>query len=233
VSGNENIVRILVDNGSDIKRESGQYGNALNAAAFKVHAKLVWLFLDEYRANHDLADSQGRSALHLAARGGHAEIVDCLLNIGLDPNVVDKKGDSAIHYAASGASKKVIWRILQASYQDARDNFSWSPRHWACRSGDSEIVELLVEQGIKSTVVVTFEPPGIWTPHSIAMFHQNRQLSVKGNSSIHLFEPQVIPSKATECSGDTIQSHSTQGPSFIHAQKHSDFSCNGCVHVSS
>ncbi|EJD49475.1 ankyrin, partial [Auricularia subglabra TFB-10046 SS5] len=45
-------------------------------------------------------DEDGQTALHIAARWGHANAVTFLLEKGVDPNAVDKCGKTPLHAAA-------------------------------------------------------------------------------------------------------------------------------------
>lgn len=44
-------------------------------------------------------DEEGRSLLHWAVDGGHAALVDCLLERGADVGVRDSEGDTPLDYA--------------------------------------------------------------------------------------------------------------------------------------
>lgn len=63
----------------------------------------------------DLSRSNGKNALHLAARQGHVDIVKALLN--KDPQLArrtDKKGQTALHMAVKGQSCDVVKLLLEA-----------------------------------------------------------------------------------------------------------------------
>ena len=46
-----------------------------------------------------IRDGQGRTALHIAARRGHATIVQLLLDGGFDPSAGDIEGRTPVHMA--------------------------------------------------------------------------------------------------------------------------------------
>jgi uncharacterized protein len=69
---------------------SGPDEQALEAQAVKVVS-----FLLDAGAHIDDRDARGRTALMIAAEGGHAEIADVLLARGADPSLTDKAGKRA------------------------------------------------------------------------------------------------------------------------------------------
>lgn len=63
----------------------------------------------------EVAQNNGKNALHLAARQGHLEIVKALLD--RDPQLAqrtDKKGETALQMAVKGVSCQVVRLLLEA-----------------------------------------------------------------------------------------------------------------------
>ena len=232
--GSKETVELLLANGADISMQGGHYGNALNAAAFKGHETLLQQFIGNHLVDRNVADGQGRTALHLAARGGHLQAVDYLLDLGLDRNARDKKGETALHYAASGASTEVVRRLLDVLQLGGfAQNTNWTPLHWACRTGDSEVIKLLSSKEVKSGVVITTDPPSLWTPLSIALFHRNRKLVSEQGKLLYkdnalqdtVFGP---PESETNMSSPQL---TKEIASHLQAEQHGGFYCDGCFHV--
>lgn len=61
---------------------------------------------------HAVEDYSGRSALHKAAFWGHTDVVEYLLELGLDANVKDFNGDTPLHDAARFAHEGVVRSLL-------------------------------------------------------------------------------------------------------------------------
>lgn len=80
-----------------------------------------------------------RTALHLAARNGHTEVVADLLKSGADVNATDHDGMTALHRAAANgntrAAGELIWAHahvdakLQVTYHRDLTCVSWSCNH--------------------------------------------------------------------------------------------------------
>ncbi|XP_064939200.1 uncharacterized protein LOC135650192 isoform X2 [Musa acuminata AAA Group] len=76
-------------------------------------------------------DSQGRTALHMAAANGHLEIVEYLIQNGAD------------------ASMKQDLNALNSEKN--------SPLHWACLNGHIEVVKLLIQGGASVSLLNSHE----------------------------------------------------------------------------
>lgn len=61
---------------------------------------------------HAVEDYSGRSALHKAAFWGHTDVVEYLLELGLDVNARDFHGDTPLHDAARFAHEGVVRALL-------------------------------------------------------------------------------------------------------------------------
>ncbi|XP_039544122.1 ankycorbin isoform X3 [Pimephales promelas] len=91
-------------------------------------------------------DSEGKSALHVAATQGQAECLAVILTYGADVSLQDASGFTALHLAAKNNHPECAKKLLQAKcVVDAPDSSGKMALHHAAASGNSAIVQLLCE----------------------------------------------------------------------------------------
>ncbi len=111
-AGNWRLARFLLERGARPEPVDGQPA-LLAAAGGEDDDPAGVLLLLKLKAKVDARNGAGRSALHEAARAGHAEIVDALLAGGATPAVADAGGCSPLHEAARGGHLDVLDRLLE------------------------------------------------------------------------------------------------------------------------
>jgi ankyrin repeat protein len=224
--GHVEVVKLLLNHGADpeaatAKGSARRLISLLHTSAYGGSLEVIRLWLDQFRFDYNSVDEKGKNAAHFAAQGGHTKILGYLLDLGIDPNARDVKGYDILHYAAMSGSLDTVQRALSAcgNYESMT---GWSPLHWAYRTADLPVVDLLVTSGVTNLVVATYQPLGQWTPSSIAIFHQNSKLTSE---------------TLEDSKGDKIQ-HSTRpdftdvDTSLVRGVKHGGFFCNECLLVS-
>eukprot|EP00927_Polykrikos_kofoidii_P029710 TRINITY_DN25648_c0_g1_i1.p1 TRINITY_DN25648_c0_g1~~TRINITY_DN25648_c0_g1_i1.p1 ORF type:complete len:197 (-),score=39.35 TRINITY_DN25648_c0_g1_i1:146-736(-) len=101
---------------------------------------------------HIAAD--GSSPLAIAARGGHADVVELLLLRRASTDIHTDEGSSVLMHAVSGASSVAVRLILQAQANPSEQNEDGiTPLMLAAESGSLEVARLLVEAGADPHVV--------------------------------------------------------------------------------
>ncbi|KAL4203682.1 hypothetical protein AMTRI_Chr01g105130 [Amborella trichopoda] len=89
----------------------------------------------------DLKDSQGRTALHMAAANGHLEVVDYLIRNGADPNASNMENNTPLHYACLNGHTQVVTKLtLAGANVAALNSHEKSPVDEALSRGKMEVV---------------------------------------------------------------------------------------------
>ncbi|KNC54656.1 ankyrin repeat domain-containing protein [Thecamonas trahens ATCC 50062] len=104
--------------------------------------QLVMAFLDR-------KDASGMTALMIAARRGHIEVVHTLLQAGASVNTTGPDGRSALHMAVESGHPAVIELLIRAGAPiSPTEQHEWStPLHLAAAAGAADTVYLLCRAG--------------------------------------------------------------------------------------
>ncbi|XP_066155540.1 serine/threonine-protein phosphatase 6 regulatory ankyrin repeat subunit B-like [Euwallacea fornicatus] len=95
----------------------------------------------------NMRDERSNTALHLAARNGHKEIVLFLLDHGAK-HLFNEDGFAPLHLACSAGQVEIVHCLLiRNADANISDEYRLTPLHLACASGRNEIVILLIEYG--------------------------------------------------------------------------------------
>jgi ankyrin repeat protein len=213
-NGHAEVLELLLNSHADVNAPIDLYGSVLNLLAFEGHTDIFRTAHLRYHADVRLKDPYGRTALHLAARGGHIDTFQHVMSLGLEPLAEDANGDSLIRYASSSGSLEILNAVLDTGLKYLSRSGQWSPLHWACRTGKHEVVERLVNEGLRSKYVHVSHPEGQWSPISVAIFHGNEEMLRKLPASCR---------SLLDLENDVVQSH---------GKRHENFYCDGCFHVS-
>ncbi|KAJ4286524.1 hypothetical protein N0V90_013224 [Kalmusia sp. IMI 367209] len=212
--GHLEVVKLLLAAGSDVDCRNHLYGSFLNLLAFKGYTDLLRLAYEQYNANLHVVDFHGRTLLQLAARGGHFDTFQYLISLDVDSITNDASGGGLLRYASSGGSIQILDAVLSIKSEPSSIRNHWSPLHWACRAGNCEVVERLIQEGVQGDCVPVLQPEGQWSPASIAIFHGNKEMLEKLSAT---------------CKSLLIDESDATKP---HGERHGGAWCNGCLHSS-
>ncbi|MBS1987730.1 ankyrin repeat domain-containing protein [Candidatus Dependentiae bacterium] len=85
------------------------------------------------------------TAIHKAALIGHEEILQALLNAGVDKNVLDSDGATPLHCAVKNGHLMTLQILLAAGAKtEIHDNEGWTPLHYALLNNDAAAAEELL-----------------------------------------------------------------------------------------
>jgi ankyrin repeat protein len=151
------MVRYLVDEAKvPINKLGGELAYPIIRAAYMTRTRHVTgikmlKFLIRRKAQVNVADSQGRRAVHFACTAQYDDGIKALADAGADIDVGDKFGRKPIHFAASAPYKNCVEFLLDkfndAYNVDVKDHNNWTPLLWAARSGDQDVIAKLIARG--------------------------------------------------------------------------------------
>ena len=145
-SGDLDLIRLLLERGTNANSCGHYYGCALQAAARFGHLKCVQFLLDT-NANVNLIAGSHGTPLQAVIIGKDQEVVAELIAHGADPNNVGD-GTPALHLAVQAGDLDLIDLLLLSGADIDMGNSKHSPAFvTACFNGALGIVELLLTRG--------------------------------------------------------------------------------------
>lgn len=144
-AGHAEIVGMLLDQGADATiRHLGWH--PLWFAAFNGRTEAVVLLLSRGTAPDTKVDSGGRTALMIAAGGGHTETVKALLDHGANINATTDDGRTALMDASGQGKPEVLRALLDRNPDISAQARGGRTAMWsAIARGSADVVQLLIE----------------------------------------------------------------------------------------
>lgn len=139
----EDIIHVLLEKGAHVEAEDDEGDTALILAIRKGYMNIVSQFLD----TKPVIVSRVTSALHVAAEGGHVEIVCRLLEEGNNIEVRDAHGRTALHVAALNGSEEVLRLLLEQDVDiNATCHQAKTALHYAAFSESEGPIKMLIDK---------------------------------------------------------------------------------------
>ncbi|XP_053405460.1 death-associated protein kinase 1-like isoform X2 [Mercenaria mercenaria] len=99
------------------------------------------------------ANRHGETAVHMAASGGHTEVIKFLNSKGVDIGALDKQGDSAVYWAARQGHVEVIKYLLDEGVAlNSQNKSGETAAHVAARYGHMQVIDYLASSGVDLNV---------------------------------------------------------------------------------
>ena len=148
------VVKLLLDQGSNVDSESHYRGTPLHVAAEKGHAAVVELLLDQ-GANINLATKyNGFTPLHTAALYLNQEVVDLLLKRGAEINSMNHIEATPLHLAARFQRSGAVINLLvdKGAQINSLNHHGKTPMFFATNNGNENACKQLLEAGARTDI---------------------------------------------------------------------------------
>jgi ankyrin repeat protein len=168
--GNVEIVKLLIEKGSDINKLCVNDYHALFVLN-KNGVEIAKLFI-ERGLDINMTSKDGSTPLHACAQVGNAELIKYYLAVGANINATDNRGNLPIHKLAFQATP--VAKVLLENGQDvnAKNNKGQTALHRAAGFGDIELIQYLIS---KSADVNVTDKDGV-TPLYFAVKNNRREV---------------------------------------------------------
>ena len=146
-------IELLLDMGADPNTRDHEGIMVLHEAAQIEDERLMRRLLGDERVDISATTVSGKTALHCAAGGGHAEIVRMLLDVGVGIDATFVGGYTALHLAAWWGREDVVRLLVEAGANvNAKSDEKTTARYFAAAAKHESIHKLLLEHGAEKGV---------------------------------------------------------------------------------
>ncbi len=142
--GHSHIISYLISNGADINSRSGYDTLTPLLIAVKQDKRTITRMLLQSGANKNMADDEGKTALHYGVELKNADIVNILLDFRVDINAVSKKRVTPLHIAADKGYMPIVKALVDAGAKiNAVDDNGHSPLDRARMGNHKDVLDFL------------------------------------------------------------------------------------------
>jgi ankyrin repeat protein len=153
-NGSLNGVKLLIEQGVNLKFDHGTVVVPLMTAAIRGHTGITALLLESGASVHE-TNSEGSTALHCAAIGGNSNLIRLLCERGATVDAQTSSGNTALHNAASGGFHDIVDLLCErGATVDMKDMLHATPLHYAAgkdedeaTDGHRQVFSILCERG--------------------------------------------------------------------------------------
>ncbi|KAH9810392.1 ankyrin repeat-containing domain protein [Melampsora americana] len=113
--GDVEMCRMLIEEyhvESDAVSRDPENNTVIHIAASRGSTEIITLYHSHYPFVLDWANSEGMTALHVAAQKGHESTISLLLDLHADVELTDNEGNTSLHYAAGWGHLKIVLLLI-------------------------------------------------------------------------------------------------------------------------
>ncbi|KAG6551648.1 hypothetical protein Mapa_006734 [Marchantia paleacea] len=156
MSGQKAVVIMLLEHNPDLRIVNHRGLTCLHHAVSEGHLEVSHIVVKACPQIVNVKTKVGHTALMLACEKGFKEIVSMLLEYEADVMMVDDLKLNCLDYAEHEGHRDVLRMIIQACHRpeimNSKTRMGETPLMWALRTGQAEIVRVLLENGENVTI---------------------------------------------------------------------------------
>ncbi|ORX42282.1 ankyrin [Piromyces finnis] len=151
--GNENIVKYLIEKGTNLNISDNIETAPLHFACQeeKENLDLVKYLIEKKNVDINIQEINKLIPLYYAFINGHINVVKYLIDKGTDLNISDNIGTAPLHFACQEEKENLdlVKYLIEEKNVDAnvKNSFGCTPLHVACENGNINIVKYLIDKG--------------------------------------------------------------------------------------
>ena len=147
--GQIDVVRSLLDHGSDIEQRDASQWTALSLASRYGKLRVAKLLI-ERGADVNSRGATGWTPLHLASKHGHLDIVRLLLDNNADLDAHQRSQRTALDIASVYGCLEIVKLLLErGANANVRNSYGLTPKQEALARGFGKIADLLAQYGAR------------------------------------------------------------------------------------
>ena len=149
--GSYDLFAYFAVEGADIYHKDNDGSNCLHIAALNGHLNLCKKLKDKHYFDVDMANKNGRTAIHCSAIYGSNELFKYFADVGADINCKTNGGWNCLHFAAREGHLKLC-KILIDQYKfdvHMATNDDWTVLHCSVKSGDFELFSYFLDKKVE------------------------------------------------------------------------------------
>lgn len=151
LENNFDQLKYLISKGADLNIKNNQGEDALILATKNNQVKTFEYLIEQGADINTVSDKNQRHAIHIAARGGFLNIIESLLNKGVDIDKATANGESPLMLAIQSHFKPVVKYVVEKGADiNVKDASGITPLDYARKYKNNRIIDFLIQKGAKS-----------------------------------------------------------------------------------
>ena len=147
--GSYELMNYFIAKGTDVLLKTEDGLNCLHIAACHGHLNLCKTLINEINFDVNIADDEGRTALHCSAQGGNDELFGFIADKGTNIFLKTKGGQNCLHIAAGRGHFNLCKTLIEKINFNAHmvDNKKWAALHYAAQNGSYKLMKYFIAKG--------------------------------------------------------------------------------------